>query len=97
MADVNGDLAGLSQPGGNNLKVVERAKELKIDNFKDEACQVMFWDVFGEQGHPVRVTVSENGTTFARAPPRFERTRPFLLWMLVFFFDEAHLLFADIE
>src|SRR5213593_863081 len=61
MADVKGDLAGLSQPGGNNPKVVERMKELKIDDFKGEACPVVFWDVFGEQGHPVRATVSEMG------------------------------------
>ena len=52
MADVKGDLAGLSQAGANNPKVVERAKELKIDNFTGEACPVVFWDVFGEQGHP---------------------------------------------
>jgi len=59
MADVKGDLAGLSQPGGNNPKVLERAKELKIDNFTGEASPVVFWDVFGEQGHPVRATISE--------------------------------------
>src|SRR4029077_8745374 len=61
LADVKGDLAGLSQPGGNNPKVLERAKELKIDDFKGEACPVVFWDVFGEQGHPVAATVSEMG------------------------------------
>src|SRR5213595_1179983 len=61
MADVKGDLAGLSQPGGNNPKVLERAKELKLDDFKGEASPVVFWDVFGEQGHPVRATVSEMG------------------------------------
>ncbi len=61
MADVKGDLAGLSQPGANNPKVAERAKELKLDNFTGEACPVVFWDVFGEQGHPVRATVSEMG------------------------------------
>ncbi len=49
MADVKGDLAGMSQTGGNNSKVVERAKELKIADFKGEACPVVFWDVFGEQ------------------------------------------------
>src|SRR6266513_759815 len=59
MADVKGDLAGLSQAGANNPRVVERAKELKIDSFTGEACPVVFWDVFGEQGHPVRATVSE--------------------------------------
>src|ERR1700740_2972436 len=61
MADVKGDLAGLSQPGGNNPKILERAKELKIDDFKGEACPVVFWDIFGEQGHPIRATVSEMG------------------------------------
>src|SRR6266508_4768496 len=61
MADVKGDLAGLSQAGANNPKVVERAKELKIDNFTGEACPVVFWDVFGEQGIPVRATVSDMG------------------------------------
>src|SRR6516162_7610289 len=40
IADVKGDLAGLSQPGANNPKVVERAKELKIENFTGEACPV---------------------------------------------------------
>src|SRR3954466_9959260 len=61
MADVKGDLAGISQPGGSNPKIVERAKELKIADFKGEACPVVFWDVFGENGHPVRATVSEMG------------------------------------
>src|SRR5947207_15470890 len=61
MADVKADLAGLSQPGGNNPKILERAKELKIDNFTGEACPVVFWDVFGAQGHPVRATISQLG------------------------------------
>src|SRR5438132_5514169 len=61
MADVKGDLAGLSQPGANSPKVVERAKELKVENFTGEACPVVFWDVFSDQGHPVRATVSEMG------------------------------------
>src|ERR1051325_12239082 len=45
MADVKGDLAGLSQTGANNPKIVERAKELKIDNFTGEACPVVFWEI----------------------------------------------------
>src|SRR5450755_2839694 len=61
MADVKGDLAGISQAGGNNPRVVERAKELGITDFKGEASPVVFWDVFGENGHPVRATVSEMG------------------------------------
>ena len=47
MADVKGDLAGLSQAGGNNPKVAARAKELGLADFKSEAYPVVFWDVFG--------------------------------------------------
>src|SRR5205809_7475217 len=61
MADVKGDLAGLSQAGGDNPKIVARVKEHSLADFKGEACPVVFWDVFREQGHPVRATVSEMG------------------------------------
>src|SRR2546427_11157976 len=61
MADVKGDLAGMSQSGGNNPKILERARELKIDNFHGEASPGVFWDVFGENGHPIRATTYELG------------------------------------
>ncbi len=62
MADVKGDLAGLSQPGSDaNKKVVERAELLKLKDFAFQGYPVTFWDIFGEQGHPVRATVSEMG------------------------------------
>ena len=60
MADVKGDLAGLAKAGGGNPKVEERAKLLKLD-LRYEACPVIFWDVFGAGGHPVRATVSDMG------------------------------------
>src|ERR1700740_1440653 len=53
MADVKGDLAGLSQAGATNPKVLERVKELVLSDFKGEASPAVFWDVFGENGHPV--------------------------------------------
>ncbi|MEW6330766.1 MAG: helicase HerA-like domain-containing protein [Pseudomonadota bacterium] len=61
MADVKGDLAGVSQKGGGNAKVEERVKLLKPDSFAYQGFPVTLWDVFGEQGHPVRATVSEMG------------------------------------
>ncbi|MGZ4886886.1 MAG: helicase HerA-like domain-containing protein [Candidatus Aminicenantales bacterium] len=61
MADVKGDLAGISQPGTPNPKILERAKLLKLGTMTFESCPVTFWDVFGEQGHPVRTTVSDMG------------------------------------
>ena len=60
MADVKGDLSGLATAGGGNPKVEERAKILKLD-LRYEPCPVVFWDVFGASGHPVRATVSDMG------------------------------------
>jgi len=61
MADVKGDLAGLSRPGTETPKIQERIALLGLGGHVFEACPVMFWDIFGEQGHPVRTTVSDMG------------------------------------
>ena len=60
-ADVKGDLSGISQPGKENPKITERIQKLKLGDFNFSSCPVTFWDVFGEQGHPVRATISELG------------------------------------
>jgi hypothetical protein len=60
-ADVKGDLSGISQAGRDNPKLAERIKKLNLGDFAYAACPATFWDVFGEQGHPVRATVSEMG------------------------------------
>lgn len=61
MADIKGDLTGVSQPGGGNAKIEERNKLLGIENVQYEGSPVTLWDVFGKQGHPLRATVSEMG------------------------------------
>ena len=61
MADVKGDLAGLSQTGELKGKIKERVEQLGLDDFAFEACPVTLWDTFGAQGHPVRATISEMG------------------------------------
>jgi len=61
LADVKGDLSGIPRPGGDNPKVVERVAQLGLASFSYEGYPVTFWDLFGEQGHPVRATVSEMG------------------------------------
>src|SRR5438270_8296468 len=97
MADVKGDLAGLSQPGGSNPKVLERAKELKIDNFTGEASPVVFWDVFGEQGHPVRATVSEMGPLLLGRLLELNDTQEGVLNMVFKIADENGLLVLDLK
>src|ERR1700751_2081647 len=61
MADVKGDLAGMSQPGASSPKFEERLKLIGADAPKFTGFPVVFWDVFGTQGHPVRATVSDMG------------------------------------
>src|SRR3954462_1126887 len=57
-ADIKGDLSGISVPGEAKDALVQRAKTMDLD-FKPDEFSTVFWDVFGEQGHPVRATVSE--------------------------------------
>jgi uncharacterized protein len=61
LADVKGDLAGLSQAAVVNEKLQPRLDKLGIKNFSPGANPVVFWDIYGKLGHPVRATVSEMG------------------------------------
>src|SRR5690606_18575715 len=59
-ADVKGDLSGVSQPGQPNEKFLARATSMNLE-LRPEAAPTIFWDLFGEQGHPIRASVSEMG------------------------------------
>jgi DNA helicase HerA-like ATPase len=65
-ADIKGDLSGISETGEKKDFVLQRAKDVGLD-WKPDQFPVVFWDLFGEQGHPIRATVSEMGPLlFAR-------------------------------
>jgi hypothetical protein len=61
MADVKGDLSGIAKPGQDNPKIKERLKQLQIEQFQFSGFPTVFWDVYGQQGHPVRTTISDMG------------------------------------
>lgn len=61
LADAKGDLAGLGWPAEPRPSVLERARALGLEDYAPEAFPVTFWDVHGEQGHPVRTTLTEMG------------------------------------
>ena len=61
LADIKGDLSGMARAGADSPKLQERLRLLGLEAPAFEACPVAFWDVFGEQGHPVRTTLSEMG------------------------------------
>jgi DNA helicase HerA-like ATPase len=61
MADVKGDVAGLALPGTPDERIRERAAQVGVEGYAPEASPVVFWDLYGKAGHPVRATVSEMG------------------------------------
>ncbi|CAN5838083.1 hypothetical protein BH24CHL4_BH24CHL4_11350 [soil metagenome] len=86
VSELKGDVSGLAAPGGGNEKVDERLAELELPPLEPIGFPVVFWDVYGEQGHPVRSTISEigraggdrKGTREAGqgAPQAFNRRQP---------------------
>jgi uncharacterized protein len=97
MADVKGDLSGISQPGGDNPKALERAKQLKLDGYKGRAFPTMFWDLFGEKGHPVRSTVSEIGPVLMARLLQLNDTQEGVLNIVFKVADEQGLLLLDFK
>ncbi|WEJ60473.1 helicase HerA-like domain-containing protein [Devosia sp. FJ2-5-3] len=60
-SDIKGDLSGISKMGQAQKWQTERAEVIGFDDFRDDVFPVVFWDLFGKQGHPVRATISEMG------------------------------------
>ena len=61
LADVKGDVSGLAMPGAPNPKLAERAAKIGFGELTPAALPVVFWDLFGQSGHPIRTTISEMG------------------------------------
>ncbi len=97
LADVKGDLAGLSQPGGQSAKIQERVKQLRLDDYEAAACPVMFWDIFGEKGHPVHATISEMGPLLLGRLLQLNEVQAGVLQIVFRIADENGLLLLDLK
>ncbi|HEX9192058.1 MAG TPA: helicase HerA-like domain-containing protein [Candidatus Deferrimicrobiaceae bacterium] len=97
LADVKGDLSGIPMPGGDNPKVVERVKQLGMRGFVYEGYPVAFWDLFGEQGHPVRTTVSEMGPLLLGRILNLNETQGGVLTLVFRIADDSGLLLLDLK
>ena len=97
MADVKGDLTGISQAGGNNPKVAERIEQLGLTDYKPSAFPVTLWDVFGEQGHPVRATISEMGPLLLARILSLNETQEGVLAMVFKIADDNGMLLLDLK
>jgi DNA helicase HerA-like ATPase len=97
LADVKGDLAGISQPGGGNAKVDERIKQLGLTDYTPVSYPVIFWDLFGEQGHPVRSTVTEMGPLLFARLLNLNDTQSGVLQIAFKYADDKGLLLLDLK
>src|SRR3954471_19177068 len=96
MADVKGDLSGIAKAGGTNPKVAERLKALKV-SVPAEGCPVVFWDVFGKAGHPVRATVSDMGPLLLGRMLDLNETQEGVLSLVFKIADDQGLLLLDLK
>ncbi|MEO6278784.1 MAG: helicase HerA-like domain-containing protein [Roseateles sp.] len=97
MADVKGDLTGISQPGNPSEKLLAVLKERGIDAPAKLACPTTLWDVFGEQGHPVRATVSDMGPLLLSRMLALNETQAGVLQMVFKIADDNGLLLLDLK
>ena len=97
MADVKGDLSGVSQAGGNNPRALERAGQLGIEGYAGRAFPTIFWDLFGEKGHPIRTTVSEVGPVLMARLLQLNETQEGVLNIVFRVADQQGLLLLDFK
>lgn len=97
MADVKGDLAGISQAGGDNEKVNARLKDLGIAEPVWMGAPTTLWDVFGEKGHPVRATISDMGPLLLSRMLDLNETQAGVLTMVFKIADDNQMLLLDFK
>lgn len=97
MADVKGDLAGISQTGSMGEKMAAVLKERGIDKPEPMACPTTLWDVFGEQGHPVRATVSDMGPLLLARMLGLNDTQAGVLNLVFKIADDNGMLLLDLK
>ncbi|MCR5821618.1 MAG: DUF853 domain-containing protein [Bacteroidales bacterium] len=97
MADMKGDLSGISQAGKMSGFIEKRAPEFGLQNPEFQACPVRFFDVFGEQGHPIRATVSQMGPQLLSRLLGLNETQDGVLNIVFRIADERGLLILDMK
>jgi len=97
VADVKGDLSGISQPGSSHPKIDERIEKIGIEGFQFGAAPTVFWDLFGEQGHPVRATISDMGPLLLARLLDLNDTQEGVLTVAFEFADDEGLLLLDMD
>ncbi len=96
-ADIKGDLSGVAAPGVPNDALLKRASQVGIKVYQPESFPVVFWDMFGDQGHPIRATVSEMGPLLIARILQLNEVQEGVLNIAFRIADEQGLLLLDIK
>jgi len=96
-ADMKGDLSGIGAAGKPNPKIEAQARALQVPDYAYEAAPVVFWDVFGEQGHPLRATLSEIGPVLLGRLLELNDTQEGALAIAFALADDEGLLLLDLK
>src|SRR5499426_4020898 len=97
MADVKGDLSGIAHPGQENPKIAERVSKLGVKNFQYAGYPTVFWDLYGQQGHPVRTTVSDMGPLLMARLLNLNETQGGVLTLVFKVADDNGMLLLDLK
>ena len=97
MADVKGDLSGLSKAGKPHPKIDERIDIIKIEDYQARQYPVVFWDLFGDLGHPFRTTISELGPLLLSTLLELNDTQTGVLYSAFRIADDNELLLLDLK
>ncbi|HIE55731.1 MAG TPA: DUF853 family protein, partial [Chromatiaceae bacterium] len=97
MADVKGDLSGMARPGTPHPKIDERVKTIGMEEFGFHANPVIFWDLFGKLGHPVRTTISDMGPLLLANLLELNDTQTGILYAAFSIADDTGMLLLDLK
>lgn len=97
MADVKGDLSGVGAAGVASEKMLKRLESIGIKDFQPRANTAVFWDVFGEKGHPVRATISDMGPLLLARLLNLNETQSGVLTLVFKIADDNGLLLLDLK
>ncbi len=97
MADMKGDLSGISQAGKMSSFIEKRLPEFGIENPEFQSCPVRFYDVYGEQGHPIRATISQLGPQLLSRLLGLNETQDGVLNIVFRIADERGLMIIDLK
>jgi uncharacterized protein len=97
MADVKGDLSGIAKAGQGDPKINERLEKLELKDIEFDAYPTVFWDLYGEQGHPVRTTISDMGPLLLARLLNLNETQSGVLNLVFKIADDNGMLLLDLK